>query len=177
MARGLDAIRAVGPDSWDELAALLADAPGGCWCMWPRLPLGTMSERTAGQNREDARRIVRSGEPAGLLAYRDGKAIGWLALAPRSHFGRLSPAASSTWVIACVYLAPQARGAGVLTGLLAGAIAHARSAGATFLEAIPRGWRTDGGRPAMASLRGALLSAGFEEVDPVALGVLFRRTI
>jgi GNAT superfamily N-acetyltransferase len=99
----------------------------------------------------------------------------------RSRRGQPSTASTTpparAGVIACVYVAPSARDAGALARLLEAAVAHAVAAGATSLEAIPRGWRPDGGAAAMASLRGALLSAGFEEVDPVRHGVMFRRQL
>jgi hypothetical protein len=168
-------IRPAGPESWEDFAALFAEGPNACWCMWPRVPVGAMNGRPPEQNREEARRTLARGGPAGLLAYRDTVPVGWLALAPRSHFGRLAPGEPSTWVIACVYVASSGRGAALLPQLLAAAITQARLSGATSLEAIPRGWRPDGGARALPSLRKALLSAGFEEVDPLALGVLFRR--
>jgi GNAT superfamily N-acetyltransferase len=136
-----------------------------------------MRGRTPEQNREEMREIVAGGGQSGLLAYDDGKPVGWLALAPRAAFDRLDHSAGASWVIACVYVAPSARDAGALARLLEAAVAHAVAAGATSVEAIPRGWRPDGGAAAMASLRGALLSAGFEEVDPVRHGVMFRRQL
>jgi GNAT superfamily N-acetyltransferase len=145
--------------------------------MWPRVPVGAMRIRTAEQNRQDMQGIVASGVPAGLLAYDGGEPVGWLALAPRAAFGRVEPTGEAVWLIACVYVAASSRGSGLLSRLLEVAVAQARSAGATSLEAIPRGWRPDGGAPAMSSLRRALLSAGFEAVEPRTHGVLFRRQL
>jgi hypothetical protein len=34
-------------------------------------------------------RNVKSGDEPGLLAYRDGRAIGWISVAPREQFGQL----------------------------------------------------------------------------------------
>jgi GNAT superfamily N-acetyltransferase len=80
----------------------------------------------------------------GLVGYRDGKVVGWVSLAPRADFGRLHNARvlarvddKPVWSIVCFVVSRKARGQGVASSLLAGAIAYARDHGATMLEAYP----------------------------------------
>ena len=107
------------------------------------------------------------------MAYRDGRAVGWVSLAPRPAFDRLNHAKvlapvddQPVWSIVCFVVSRTARGKGVATALLDGAIEWARGQGATLLEAYP----TDtAGRkiPAANAYHGTLSmfeSAGFEVV-------------
>src|SRR5262249_33054457 len=81
----------------------------------------------------------------GLLAYSDGQPVGWVSLAPRDEFERISgdhEAAEEgghdpVWAIVCFYIDRKHRGQGVATALLDAAIEHARASGATALEAYP----------------------------------------
>jgi GNAT superfamily N-acetyltransferase len=176
-------IRPVTADRWEELAALFG--PSGafshCWCTWWRQ---TSAETTAGVanggalNRALMHEIVEAGSEPGLLAYRDGRPVGWTSVAPRPQYGRIirsrriGPAPEEAtdervWSIVCFWIPRRERGKGVANELLKGAVEHARARGASVLEAYPVD--TAGGRHPSANLFTGTLAmfkrAGFQEVD------------
>jgi GNAT superfamily N-acetyltransferase len=111
------------------------------------------------------------GRAPGLVAYRDGEAIGWVSLGPRDDYARLQGSRvlapiddKPVWSIVCFVVARSARKQGVANALLEAAVAYAREHGATLLEGYPI--ETDGQRvPAANVYKGTLTMferAGFE---------------
>ncbi|HET9345077.1 MAG TPA: GNAT family N-acetyltransferase [Candidatus Limnocylindrales bacterium] len=162
-------------DRWDDLAALFQEGgdPKWCWCQFYRERGLDWSNSTAAQNRDRLASLTRDGPPPGLVAYREGRAVGWVSLAPRPAFDRLTHARvlapvddKPVWSIVCFVVSRKARGSGVATALLDGAIDWARSQGATILEAYPSD--TQGRKiPAANAYHGTLSmfeSAGFRVV-------------
>ena len=102
------------------------------------------SNSTAADNR-DGLRALAAGDPApGLVAYRDGRAIGWVSIGPRESYERLNGAKllapideRPVWSIVCFVVSRRARGSGVAAALLRAAIAYAAERGATTVEAYP----------------------------------------
>jgi GNAT superfamily N-acetyltransferase len=135
-------------DLWDALADLFARRGGPdtpfCWCIFWRVRSKDFSEATPAGNRERLRELVESGPPPGLLAIEDGRAVGWVGLAPRAEYRRLEhsrviprPDGPAPWVVSCFVVSRDARGRGIASALLAAAVDHARSAGAAALEGYP----------------------------------------
>jgi GNAT superfamily N-acetyltransferase len=91
--------------------------------------------------------IVRGGRVPGLLAYRDGRPCGWVAVSPRSELVRLThvpgnlttdqSANDGTWAVSCFYVYRTEWGTGVARSLLDAAVDHAIAHGATSIEAYP----------------------------------------
>ena len=133
------------------------------------------SNSSAKQNRAELRSLTERDDLApGLVAYRDGIAVGWVSLAPREDYERLAYSkvlapidATPVWSIVCFVVSRTARGQGVATALLDAAVDYARAHGATTLEAYPAD--TAGGRiPAASAFHGTLSmfeSAGFAVVE------------
>src|SRR5690242_15947560 len=73
------------PDRWDDFVALFETDSicRGCWCVYHRLPAAELKATPRDARKATMRNIVKKGPPPGLLAYRDGEAVGWLALTPR----------------------------------------------------------------------------------------------
>jgi GNAT superfamily N-acetyltransferase len=162
-------------DRWDDLTALFEEGgdPRWCWCQFYRERGLNWSNSTAADNRDRLASLTREGPPPGLVAYQGERVVGWVSLAPRPAFDRLTHAKllatvddKPVWSIVCFVVSKSARGRGVAKALLDGAIAWARAQGATILEAYP----TDtGGRriPAANAYHGTLSmfeDAGFEVV-------------
>ena len=133
-------------DRWDDLAELFEQGgdPKWCWCQFYRVRGLDWSNSSAGDNRERLATLTRDGPPPGLVGYLDGRAVGWVSLAPRPAYERLTHAKllapvddKPVWSIVCFVVSRTARGQGVAKALLDGAIAWAKSQGATILEAYP----------------------------------------
>jgi GNAT superfamily N-acetyltransferase len=139
-------VRPLTPDRWDDLASLFQEGgdPKWCWCQFYRERGLDWSNSTAAQNRDRLRKLTEDGPPPGLVAYLEGRAVGWVSLAPRPAYDRLTHARvlapvdeKPVWSIVCFVVSRKSRGRGVATALLEAAIAWAREQGATILEAYP----------------------------------------
>jgi GNAT superfamily N-acetyltransferase len=144
--RGQLDMRPLTKDRWDDFVEL-ASRPGAsilrhCWCTYYR----KISSRgaSAARNKQAMRSLVASGTVPGLIAYRDGRPVGWISVGPREEYRRLenSPIMKPVddkpvWSIVCFFVDARERGNGVAEALLRGAIDYARSQGATRLEAYP----------------------------------------
>jgi len=162
------------PDRWDDLVELFGPrgACAGCWCMWPRRTTG--EGKTSGEpNRRAFRKLVMNGPPPGLLGYRDGEPIGWVAIAPRREYKRfersriLQPVDDQeVWAVPCFFVARGARKQGVTKALLAAACEWAKRRGARLIEGYPVDAHGKEYAPAFAwhGLVGTFEAAGFREV-------------
>ena len=114
------------------------------------------------------------GVAPGLVAYRDGAAIGWVSLGPREDYERLAFSKMlrpvddrPVWSIVCFVVAGRQRGKGVATALLDASIDYARERGAKTLEAYPihesRGRVSSDA--AYTGTQGMFERAGFEVVE------------
>ena len=168
------------PKRLADLAGLFEQGgdPKWCWCASFRVRGMTFSNSSAADNRavleKAARTDARKGRAPGLIAYRDGEAIGWVSLAPREDFERLEHSKvlariddRPVWSIVCFVVGRRARGQGVANALLRAAIDYARDHGATLLEAYPVD-AADGRIPSANAYMGTLSMfnrAGFKEVE------------
>jgi GNAT superfamily N-acetyltransferase len=87
---------------------------------------------------------IQSGAATGLLAYVDGRPVGWCNVARRSRYGTLrafrqavEDPADDPALIMCFVITPEHRGKGVATALTEAAIELARRWGAPWIEAYP----------------------------------------
>lgn len=138
--------RPLTPDRWSDFETLFGErgAYGGCWCMWWRCTRREFEQQQGEGNRLAMKALVDSGVVPGILAYRAGQAIGWCSIAPREQFGALerSPVLKRlddrpVWSLVCLFVHKGFRSRGVAQALVHGAVAHARSQGATVVEAYP----------------------------------------
>jgi GNAT superfamily N-acetyltransferase len=107
----------------------------------------SLTGTSGGPNKERMAELVAGGTVPGLLAYRDGSAVGWASTSPRSELVRVArsrqllagddPEQTDVWSIACFYVHRSAWRTGVATALLAAAIEHAREHGAGAIEGYP----------------------------------------
>ena len=146
------AIHPLTPDRWDDFAALFETDSicRMCWCMFNRM---TPDERKAAKGAErktGMKKVVSKGPPPGLLAYRHGEAVGWVALAPRPatpewNIGRKASVVMDeadahdpgVWGATCFFIRKDARGIGITTALLEEGLKYAKAHGAARVEACP----------------------------------------
>lgn len=179
MATDLE-IKPLTPSRLPDLASLFEQGgdPKWCWCAFFRVRGMTWSNSTPPENRKVLQKAVtadaRAGHAPGLVAYRDGEAVGWVSLSPREEYDRLEHSTvlarvddKPVWSIVCFVVGRKARGQGVAAALLDAAVAYAREHGARLLEAYPVD--TSGGRvPAANAFHGTLgmfEKAGFRVVE------------
>ena len=174
------AIHPLTPARLADLATLFGQGgdPKWCWCAYFRVRGMSWSNSTPERNREILESATRQGaadgRAPGLVAYRDGVAVGWVGLAPRDEYERLEHSTvlariddKPVWSIVCFVVGRKARGQGVADALLAAAVEYARDQGATLLEAYPVD--TSGGRVPSANVYHGTLSmferAGFRVAE------------
>jgi GNAT superfamily N-acetyltransferase len=151
-------------DRWADLVDLFERrGPRGAWprtsacyCMFWRLQPSdyeaafrqrSLESRSGGPNKAAMKRIVEHGGVPGLLAYRDGRPVGWVSVSPRSELVRLEHSPQlrpedvgddeRIWSVACLYVERAAWRTGVGTALLAAAVERAVAHGARTVEGYP----------------------------------------
>jgi GNAT superfamily N-acetyltransferase len=131
------------PDTWKDFEKLFGKrgACAGCWCMWWRLSAKEFEAKKGEANRRAMRRLVRSGETPGIIAYLDGEPVGWCSVAPRSHFPRLERSRilrpvddKPVWSVVCLFISKTHRKTGISVKLLEAAAKFARKSGARIVE-------------------------------------------
>jgi GNAT superfamily N-acetyltransferase len=165
-------------ERWNDMVALFNTSPvtSSCWCTSPRVRarefsrFGSESRR---RNREAMHGLVTSGTIPGLLAYVDGRPVGWISVGPREQFARLqhSPALRPVddvpvWSIVCFYTEPTYRRQGITRALIRAAIHHAAAHDAQAVEAYPiAAWdKKVGPGDAYTGTARTFRELGFEEV-------------
>jgi GNAT superfamily N-acetyltransferase len=140
--------------------------------MWWRLPRARWVEGKGEGNRHALRRIVAGGTAPGLLAYRAGEPVGWVAVEPREAYPRLDRSRTlkrvddrPVWSITCFFVARTHRGRGVTGVLIEAAVRWARRHGARIVEAYPVEYEKEVGDAwVYTGAASTFLGAGFQEV-------------
>lgn len=163
-------VEPVSAERWNDLVELFGErgASSGCWCMWFRVAPKDWTRGAGAGNRVRLEQLVGGDAVPGLLAYRDGRPVGWVSVAPRRQFERIAgpPDVASedgVWSIVCFYIDAAERGRGVGSALLGAAIDHARRRGARALEAYPIERERPSNADAFSGLRSMFERAGFRE--------------
>lgn len=151
------------PRRWKDLSELFErpgprggwSRTGACYCMFWRLEPGayeanfrerSLQNETGGPNKSLMRAIVAADEVPGLLAYRNGRPVGWVAVSPSSDLVRLGHSRElrtdddpddAKWSISCFYVYRSAHRTGVGSALLEAAVTRARAHGASLVEGYP----------------------------------------
>ena len=137
--------REVDESCWDDFERLFASrgGPKSCWCMVWRAT-GAETRQTKGAQRKSAIQTrVRNGVPIGILGYLEDEPVAWCSIAPRPTYRRLGGPnvagqnPDSIWSLACFFTHRRLRGQGVTAQLIKGAVAYARTKGASVVEAYP----------------------------------------
>jgi GNAT superfamily N-acetyltransferase len=181
-------IAALTPDRWPDLEQLFGarGASSGCWCMWWRIGAKEWEHAAGAGNRESFCGVVTSGPAPGLLAYHQGRPVGWVAVGPRTEYPRLNRSPklkpvddAPVWSVTCFYIDRLFRGTGVAGALLAAAVEHARGAGAGLLEGYPidPGPGTVTNASAFTGVLDMFRAAGFDEIARRSGRPILRRAL
>jgi len=142
------------------------------------------SARTGADNRGDMQAMIRDGRVTALLAYVDGKPVGWCNYGETTRLSgvmmklKLDAAEhSGVGSIACFVIAAPYRGHGVATKLLDAAVERLKARGMRSVEAYPRRQEDSS---AQAHYRGSLRMyerAGFEPYRETERYFVVRKTL
>lgn len=151
------ALKVVTPADWPVVERLFGPrgVTGGCWCMWWRRRAGKTWAACKGEpNRLAFRELVTTGEARGVLAFSDGKPVGWCNFGPREDFPRLAasrvlqrPSAARRWAVTCFFVRGGWRRRGVAQLLLERAVQEAFHLGAEEVEGYPKTYGPTGNAP------------------------------
>ena len=173
-------------DFFDHRAFLDFPAWQSCYCMETHRDHTDeeWSERTGVDNRTDMQAMIRDGRVTALLAYVDGKPVGWCNYGETTRLSgvmmklKLDAAEhSGVGSIACFVIAAPYRGHGVATELLDAAIERLKARGLRAVEAYPR---REEDSSAQAHYRGSLRmyeKAGFESYRETERNFVVRKTL
>lgn len=161
-------------DRWSDFEALFGErgACGGCWCMWWRLKRSEFEKKKGKDNKKAMKAIVYGGEVPGILAYDEGKPIGWCSVAPRDSFPVLNRSRilkkideTPVWSIVCFFIEKKHRNKQVSVQLLQAAIEYVKQRGGKVLEGYPIEPKKDRMSSAFAwtGFASAFRKAGFVE--------------
>jgi predicted GNAT family acetyltransferase len=140
------------PDRWPDFEDLFGKqgACYGCWCTHFRLPPAVRRDNDRARNKDHIHARIMAGPPPGLLAYAEGRAVGWMQIGPRAdvpewnNAGRVSApvepgdaADPAVWAISCFFLRSSMRGKGVTHRMVSAGLDYAKANGARVVEACP----------------------------------------
>ena len=135
------------PELWPQIEKLFGanGACGGCWCMSWRQEKGEDWDKIKGAIAKSRfKKLVTTGKAHGVLAFVDGKPVGWCSFDRRRDYSKLDRApslkcsdADVVWSAPCFFVHKDFRGQGVGTALLKHALRAMRKLGAKTAEGYP----------------------------------------
>ncbi len=161
------------PERWEDFMTLLGpNGCAGCWCMWYRVTNRNFKELGKEGRKNAMHGLVEAGMEPGLIAYLNSTPAGWVTIAPRAEYVRLETSkvmaavdAAPVWSIPCFFVHRKFRRRGLTGVLIRAAAEHARSKGASIIEAYPYdGPETLSAASAFMGLASTFRKLGFVEV-------------
>ena len=135
--------------------------------MWPRVTTDYRTQTEAGNKRAFKKVVDTAPAPPGVLAYVDGVAAGWCAVAPRGDYGRLARSRATAplddeqvWSVVCFFIRRGMRKRGLTKALLSAAVELAIEHGAKIVEGYP----VEGKGDPFHGVASVFEAAGFKEV-------------
>jgi GNAT superfamily N-acetyltransferase len=112
--------------------------------MWWKVKRSEFERQRGPGNKEAMKAIVASGEVPGILAYDDGRPVGWCAVAKREEYpvldrSRILKRVDETpvYAITCFFVAKGYRQKGMMSKLLAAVISYVKEEGGKVVEGFP----------------------------------------
>ena len=97
-------------------------------------------------NRLAMKTVVDSKISPGILAFHEGKPVGWCSIGPREQFSYLDRSRifariddEPVWSVVCFFIKKEYRRQGIAVKILKAAVEFARSSGARIIEGYPKG--------------------------------------
>ena len=163
------------------------DYPGwqSCYCMETHRTQTDeeWAVRTAGDNRRDMTKMIKEGKVTALLAYVDGKPVGWCNYGETTRlngvmhrFGLTAATQQGVGSLACFVIAAPYRNHGVASKLLDAALERLRARGVKVAEAYP----VKELKSAQSNYRGPLsmyTAAGFEPYRETERHIIVRKNL
>ncbi len=160
---------------WKDLESLFGErgACGGCWCMWWRLKRSEFERQKGKKNKVALKKIVKSGQVPGIIAYSEGRPIAWCSVGPRETFPALERSRvlkriddKPVWSVVCLFITKGFRKRGVSVAILRAAVVYAKKKGVKIVEGYPIEPKKGRWPDAFVwtGLPSAYLKAGFKEV-------------
>jgi len=135
------------PELWPQLVELFGEkgACGGCWCQAWKIEKGERWQDVKGNKaKKRLHADVKAGTQLGILAFVNGRPVGWCSFGPRLSYRRLDRCrtlkcddADQVWSIPCFFVARGFREQGVATALLRHALSAMKRHNAKVAEAYP----------------------------------------
>lgn len=164
------------PARWNDVVSAFgrrAADPSWCWCRRFLDGSGAVDNRSALRLE-----VSTASVPPGLIAYTDGRPVGWTRVLPRQQLPGVSANRAlrrvltdddGAWWVTCFAVQQRFRSIGVARALLDAAVVHARQYGATAVEGHPvdtdalEAERTSGSALFTGTMR-LFVAAGFSEI-------------
>lgn len=133
-------------DEWPDFEQLFEEhgIQNGCWCMYWRTTRAAFQRGYGESNRQAFKAVVESGKVPGIVAYHEGRVVGWCSIAPREEYPALERSRTlkrvddkPVWAIVCFFVSNSYRRRGLMEALIRAAIAYAAANGAEIVEAYP----------------------------------------
>lgn len=171
----------VTPERWLDLERLFGPngAYSNCWCTYWMLTRKEFDAGPPSRKKGILHGLVEEGREPGLLAYRDGEPVAWVAVQPREAYAALerSPLLKRVddepvWSVTCFFVRKEHRRTGLMAPMLDAAARHAKARGARILEGYPMLPAKEGlkGASGYVGLVPAFERAGFREVARPSAG-------
>lgn len=129
--------------------------------------------RSSKESRADALAArILEGEAVGILAYCEGRPVGWCSVAPRQAYAALRRSRTlppiddkPVWSVVCFFVDSRYRRQGLTLALLEAAVEYAASEGALIVEGYPV--EPDATSYTYMGSPNTFLQAGFKDVTPL----------
>jgi len=141
--------------------------------MWWRQTQAEFDRNKGEPNRRAMKRIVASGRVPGILAYDQGRPVGWCSVGPRESYPRLERSrilkridGRPVWSVVCFYVARSHRRRGLATDLLRAAVRYAAAQDGRIVEGYPVEPKKESAPDVFLyhGLASSFRQAGFQEV-------------
>jgi GNAT superfamily N-acetyltransferase len=132
--------------TWKDFERLMGQKGGcgGCWCMSWRVPPKIFRAQSGDGNKKAMHKLVKAGEPIGVIGYLHDEPVGWCAVAPREKYPRLENSKvlapvddKPVWSVSCLLIKKEYRRKGVSSLLIKAAVDYAKKMKAQIVEGYP----------------------------------------